>query len=327
MKRNVIPVLLLCLICLLGCQPQEPEPEPPARMAICFRQQSESTAAEYTRQVEQALKGTGYEVLVADAKNDQSRQNTQVSGFITGGVKLLVVEPVMVSAAGDMLAQAKAAGIPVLFIGREPDAEVLQQWDKTCYVGCDQELASREQGSVLLQVPDRGDVNGDGVVTYVVIGGPADDLDAQARTQHCIDLLAEANVSVACLETGCGDWTDESGRRECQRMLSSYGKDIEVVFCNNDTMAVGALDAIREGGRQVGADIYLLGCNAEPEALELISSGALTGTVTTDPALHAKQIAEAAVALLTGQSVQKQYYIAYEGIGRENIESYLKTGS
>lgn len=326
MKLKAIPVLLLCMLCLLGCQKQEEAPEPPARVAVCFRQQSESTMTEYTRQVQSALTGAGYEVLTADAKNDQSKQNTQISEFLSGGVKLLVVEPVMVSAAAEVIAQAKTAGVPVLFIHHEPEQEALQLWEKACYVGCDAELASRKQGEIVLQTPDRGDVNGDGIVSYVVIGGPADDLDAQARTEHCTDLLTEASVAAELLEAGHGDWSGESGQRECQRMLSNYGRDIEVVFCNNDAMAVGALEAIREGGRQVGRDIYLVGCDAMPEALTLVDSGDLTGTVTTDPALHAQQITKAAVALLTGQPVQKQYYIEYEGISRDNVETFLNQG-
>ena len=326
MKLKAIPVLLLCMLCLLGCQKQEEAPEPPARVAVCFRQQSESTMTEYTRQVQSALTGAGYEVLTADAKNDQSKQNTQISGFITDGVKLLVVEPVMVSAAAEVIAQAKAANIPILFINREPEAQDLQLWEKTGYVGCNAELASCEQGHIVLQTPDKGDINGDGIVSYVVISGPADDLDAQARTQHCAELLTEAGVAVELLEAGHGDWSNESGQRECQRLLSCYGKDIEVVFCNNDAMAVGALEAIREGGRQVGRDIYLVGCDAQPEALALVGSGGLTGTVTTDPALHAEQIARVAGALLNGQPVQKQYYIEYEGIGRDNVETFLKQG-
>jgi len=320
MKLKAIPALLMCLLCLLGCSEPE-QPEPPARVAVCFRQQTENT--QYTQQIRASLAGAGYEVLTADAKNDQSKQNTQIADFLSGGVKLLVVEPVMVSAAGEVIAQAKAADVPVLFINREPDEKDLQQWEKTSYVGCNAELAARPQGDIVLHTPDQGDVNGDGTISCVVISGPADDLDAQARTLYCTQLLTEAGLTVDMLESGHGDWSDESGRRECERLLSSYGKDIEVVFCNNDAMAVGALEAIREGGRQVGWDIYLVGCDALPEALELVNNGALTGTVTTDPALHAERVAQVVWALLHGETVHKQYYIEYEGISRDNVETFL----
>ena len=308
MKRNRMLFLLLAAVLVFMLSACNETDEPP-KIGLCLRQGIETN--EGYQAVKEQLTNAGYQLMITDAKNDQSKQNSQISQLIGEKCNLLIVEPVQAAVAGEIVGQAKEAGVPVLFINREPSREVLESWEKVCYVGSNIAQPGFLQGQIVLGLPDNGDINGDGIVTYLVIGGPADNLDAQLHAETCCKALTEQGIQVTRLDAGSGDWTQAGGKRVCEYALSQYGKDIEVVFCNNDAMALGAWTAIQDGGRTVGRDIYLLGIGGEKIALDMVQSGGMTGTVTADLQGLAVQISATVHALLDEFPVEKQCYIDY----------------
>ena len=314
MKHNRMLFLLAAACLLLGLSACTGKNETP-RIGLCLRQGLENDAG--YQAVKEQLTEAGYQVLVEDAKNDQSRQTQQISSLIEEKCDLLIVEPVQTATADQTVAQAREASVPVLFLNNEPSREVLESWERVCYVGSDAAQPGLLQGQIILELPDRGDINGDGIVTYIVIGGPAEHLDTQLRTETCCKALTEQGIEVVRLDAGSGDWTQASGKRVCEYALAQYGKDIEVVFCNNDAMALGAWTAIADGGRTVGKDIYLVGIGAEKVALDMVQSGGMTGTVSDDPQSLGRQTLAAVEALLSGSAVEKCYYIDYVKIACE----------
>lgn len=316
MKHTRITCILLAAVIVFGLPACTQKNETP-KIGLCLQQTADRQA------LKDALTAAGYQVSVTDARNDQSKQDAQIRSFIAEEYDLLIVEPVLTSAARQIVAQSRAADIPVLFINREPAQDALEQWSSVCYIGCDPAQPGLLQGQIILQAPDRGDINGDGIVTYIVISGPEDHIDARLRTESCTAALTRSGIEVTRLAVGCGDWSQSSGKRVCEYALAQYGKDIEVVFCNNDAMALGALSAIQDGGRTVGKDIYLVGIGGDKTALELVSSGSMTGTVAADPQGHAKQVVLTVHALLNGQAVDKQQYINYVKVAQEYAETVL----
>ena len=79
-----------------------------------------------------------------------------------------------------------------------------------------------------------------------------------------------------------GDWDQAKGQQIAQDALTQFGEDVEVIFCNNDAMALGALQAIQASGRKVNEDIYLVGVDALTDAVQNIVDGNFTGTVFND---------------------------------------------
>ena len=95
-------------------------------------------------------------------------------------------------------------------------------------------------------------------------------------------------------------WDQVKGAELVANSLSQYGNDIEVVFCNNDAMALGALQSIQSAGRKVGTDIYLVGVDALTEVVEYVISGDITGTVFNDHFAQSHNAADAAINYITG---------------------------
>lgn len=327
MKNKQLSLLLLALAVILvlalvvGLVSCQNEKENAPKVGLCFRRCDAN--AEYCRLVQETLTQAGYRVSVADALNDQSRQTQQIDGFIQDGYDLLVVEPVMVSTSEQLVAQVKQAQIPVVFVNYEPEGDALEQWDKLSYVGCQEDRHGRSQGELILQTANGGDINGDGTVSCLVISGPEDDMIAQLQAAGCVGVLTGEDRPVSLVATLWGDWTQDSGRKLCADALARYGKDIEVIFCGNDAMAMGTLEAVRSGGWRVGEDFYLVGIDGTEFALQAIQMGNMTGTVAEDLNAQAQQVLAVAQGMLAGETVEKRYYVSCAIVTQENVESFL----
>lgn len=268
--------------------------------------------------------GVTYKVSVQDGKNDQAEQTNQIQNFITAGVDVLIINLVQSSAAQTVLDMCKAADIPVVFINREPEAAVLESWDKACYVGADARQSGTYQGELILSTENKGDINGDGTIKYIMVQGDPENVDAQYRTEFSVKALEDGGMNVELLDIQRGDWDQAKGQEIVANALTLYGNDIEVVFCNNDGMALGAKQAIETAGRIINEDIYLVGVDALEEVVGYIGENKFTGTVFNDYLNQAGTAANVAVNALNGEAMQNNYPVDYVMITSENSATYLE---
>ena len=117
------------------------------------------------------------------------------------------------------------------------------------------------------------------------------------------------------------NWDQTKGQELCANALTSFGDQIEVVFCNNDAMALGAATAIQTAGRVVGEDIYLLGVDALAEAIDLIKAGEMTGTVLNDHIGQSHAAVDVAVKLLNGEEIENYYWVDYVKVDKAYAEA------
>ena len=306
------------------------EPEAPAaggNIGVCIYKFDDAFMTTYRNALQEILEGKGYQVTVVDGNNDQAKQNEQINTFITQGVDALIINPVMTSAADTIIATVKSAGIPTVLINREPTADQMAAYDKLVYVGCDAAQSGTFQGELILDTPNKGDINGDGKVSYIMIQGDPENIDAQLRTEYSVKALKDAGVEVEQLNLTRGDWDREKGQTICANDLAQFGDKIEVVFCNNDDMAIGALQAIQSAGRKVNEDIYLVGVDALDAALNEVSNGNMTGTVLNDANGQAAGAVAEMEKLLGGatySSGNQSVYVDYVKVTPDNVKDFMK---
>ena len=154
-------------------------------------------------------------------------------------------------------------------------------------------------------------MNGDGVVKYVMIQGDPENPDAQYRTEFSIKALKDAGIQVEELVNQVGNWATDKGQEIAASALTQYGTDIDVIFCNNDGMALGAAAAINAAGRKVGEDILLLCVDALDECQEMVKNGEMTGTVLNDHIGQSHKAVDVAVKLLNGETIDNYYWVDY----------------
>lgn len=261
--------------------------------------------------------GVTYEVTVMDGKNDQAEQTNQIQNFIASGVDVIIANLVQSSAAASVISLCKEADIPVIFINREPTADDLALWDKIAYVGADARQSGTFQGEIINETSNKGDINGDGKIGYVMVVGDPENVDAQYRTEFSIKAVTDAGMQVEKLVEQRGDWDQAKGQEIVAQALTQFDKNVEVVFCNNDAMALGAYQAIESAGRVVGEDIYLVGVDALDEAVSLVNEGKMTGTVLNDANGQSHKAAEVAAMVVNGEPIEKNYTVDYVKVIKE----------
>ena len=281
-----------------------------ATIGICIYQFADNFMTLYRADLEEYLGELGYSVTIMDGKNDQSTQTEQINTFLQQGQTIVdTVSP---------------SNIPIVFINREPDKSVLDSYpDKCCYVGADARQSGTYQGELILETDTQGDINGDGTVTYIMCKGDPENIDAQYRTEYSIKALEDAGKTVNCLYEYLDNWDQTLAQQDVANALAQYGDQIEVVFCNNDAMALGALQSIQQAGRTVGTDIYLVGVDALADAVQAVLDGNMTGTVLNDDVGQATAATEATRLYVEGEPVEQYYWVDYVKVTPENAADYL----
>ena len=336
MKKTL--AILLAAILMLSCFGFASAEAKTYKVGVSIYQYTDNFMTLYRNEIEAYFKtletdDVKYEITITDGKNDMAEQTNQVRNFITQGMDLIILNLVQTSSADAVIDEIVAAGIPLVLINREPlaydaDGKTLDESyagildnPTVCYVGADARQSGTYQGEMIVALDNKGDINGDGKVSYIMIEGDPENIDAQYRTEFSVKALTDAGIEVECLDDQVGNWDQTKGQELCANALSKYGDKIEVVFCNNDGMALGAETAIEAAGRKVGEDIYLLGVDALPEAIDLIKEGNMTGTVLNDHIGQSHAAVDVAVKLLNGEAIENYYWVNYVKVDKAYVDA------
>ena len=333
MKKFVALAMVLCLTLLCGIASAQTY-----KVGVSIYQFTDNFMTLYRNEIENYFKSletddVKYEITMADGKNDMAEQTNQIQNFITQGMDVIILNLVQTSSADALIDQIVAADIPLVLINREPLAydadgktldeayEGILQNPKVCYVGADARQSGTFQGEMVAELENHGDINGDGKISYIMIEGDPENIDAQYRTEFSVKALTDAGYTVECLDDQVGNWDQTKGQELCANALTKYGADVEVVFCNNDAMALGAATAIQTAGRKVGEDIYLLGVDALEEAVQLVKDGEMTGTVLNDHIGQSHAAVDVAVKLLNGEDIDNYYWVDYVKVNKAYVDA------
>ena len=292
------------------------------KVGVAIYQFDDNFMTLYRNELESYLKSletdtVKYDITIVDGKNDMATQSDQIKTFITQGMDVIICNLVQTSSAETIIDEVVAANIPLVLINREPLGETDESYagildnPYVCYVGADARQSGTFQGEIVLNLPDKGDINGDGKVSYVMIEGDPENVDAQYRTEYSIKALTDAGMKVECLVDQVGMWATDKGQEIAANALSQHGDAVEVIFCNNDGMALGAAAAIEAAGRKVGEDIYLLGVDALEECQQMVAEGTMTGTVLNDHIGQSHTAVDVANKALNGEAIDNYYWVDY----------------
>ena len=312
--KKILAVLLALILVLGVTSAFADEMKKPIKVGVTIYQFNDNFMTLYRTELQKYLEETyGAQVTVVDGKNDQTEQTNQINSFIADGVDVLIINMVQATSSAAVTELAKEAGIPVIYINREPSEEDMGLWEgKICYVGADASQSGSFQGKIVYDFNDaHGDLNGNGKVDYVMIMGDPENPDARLRTEYSVKYLTDNGVEVNKLFEQRGDWMQENGQQLAATALAQFGKEIDVIFCNNDAMALGAYQAIKEAGRKVNEDILLLGVDALDEVVEMIKNGEMTGSCVNDHIGQSHLAADLAIKAAMGEMLHTYYWVDY----------------
>lgn len=278
-------------------------------------------------------------IIQENADRNQTTQNKQVESFIEAGCDVICVNLVDRTDATGTIDRAKAADIPVLFFNRELVPEDLQRWDRLYYVGAPALDSGMLQGQLVAdrctQDFEAVDRSGDGVVQYVMLEGEAGHQDSIVRTEASVNRVIASGFALERLERGAADWNRAQAEGLMTRWLEQHAGQIEVVFANNDEMALGAVAALRKLEVPRTQWPMVVGIDGTPYGLAAVESGDMAGTVYNDAQGQAEALLELALSLAeTGQPPAdmeldegKYRRLDYHSITTANVQEYLEVAS
>lgn len=259
------------------------------------------------RNIEKLIDGKA-NLIMNDSQNSQATQNDQVDVMLNKGAQVLAINLVDPQAAQTIIDKAKAKNVPVVFFNKEPNLQTMNSYDMTWYVGTKSEESGDMQGQVVVdtwKANPAWDRNGDGIIQYALLKGEPGHPDAEARTSHVTMYVTNNGLKVQKLEEQTAMWDTAKAKDIVDAWITKYGNKIEYIFCNNDAMALGALQAVQAQGYNMGDSnkfIPIVGVDAIPDMLNEIKKGTVVGTVLNDALNQAKATVDISLNVATGKA-------------------------
>ena len=337
-SRSRLSLLLALLLLLPSCGGEEEDGI--LRIGVTLYSQDDtfissmSQSLEQLAQEEESRIGQKIILFISDSRHNQTTQMDQVDRFLARGCDILCVNMVDRTGAAVIVDKAEAEGVPLIFFNRQPVDEDIQRWEHTYYVGASAQESGTLEGELVLNAwtsdPARWDRNGDGVVQYVMLEGEPGHQDALLRTEYAIQTIADGGVEVERLARDTANWNRAQASARTARWLEEFGGQVEVILSNNDDMALGAIDALKETERPLEDWPMVVGIDATKPALEALEAGELYGTVFNDAQGQAKAMLDLALALYHGEdpaqavALEEEHYVwlPYLPVTRENLARF-----
>ncbi|CCY33466.1 monosaccharide ABC transporter substrate-binding protein CUT2 family (TC 3.A.1.2.-) [Ruminococcus sp. CAG:60] len=288
---------------------------------------------EYAADKEEAT-GVAINVEVMDASQSQLTQNEQVKSLIEKGCDVICVNLVDRTEPTTITDLAENKQVPIIFFNRELVAEDLERWSELYYVGADALQSGVLEGELAanaFKTNAKMDKNGDGICQYVVLEGEAGHQDSIVRTEHSVNTLIENGVEAEKLGYAMANWNRAQAQTKTAALLTQFSGKIELIIANNDDMALGAIDALRDS--QIPREDWpgVVGIDGTNAGLLAVENGEMLGTVYNDKEGQAREMLNLAFAIATNGDKDsiplidgKYVRTPYHKVTQENVEDYKK---
>ncbi|NRA88560.1 MAG: sugar ABC transporter substrate-binding protein [Rhizobiales bacterium] len=254
------------------------------------------------------------DLQVEDAQNDVGKQLNQIQNFIASGVDAIIVNPVDTDATVAMSKAAEAAGVPLVYVNREP-VNVDTMPDNQAFVASNEIVSGTLQAFEVCKL-----LGGQGNV--VVMMGELSNQAAVQRTADVHDVFKlPMCAGIKIVEEQTANWSRVQGADLITNWLSA-GVEFDAVIANNDEMAIGAIQGLKAAGISMD-DVVIAGIDATQDALAAIKAGDQDLTVFQNAAAQGSGALDAAVALAAGKSVAQKLYVPFELVTPVNLANYM----
>lgn len=288
---------------------------------------------EYAADKEEAT-GVAINVELMDASQSQLTQNEQVKSLIEKGCDVICVNLVDRTEPTAITDLAESKQVPIIFFNRELVAEDLERWSELYYVGADALQSGVFEGELAanaFKTNAKMDKNGDDICQYVVLEGEAGHQDSIVRTEYSVNTLIENGVEAEKLGYAMANWNRAQAQTKTAALLTQFDGKIELIIANNDDMALGAIDALRDS--QIPREDWpgVVGIDGTNAGLLAVENGEMLGTVYNDKEGQAREMLNLAFAIATNGDKDsiplidgKYVRTPYHKVTQENVEDYKK---
>ncbi|SCP97423.1 substrate-binding domain-containing protein [Anaerobium acetethylicum] len=248
----------------------------------------------------------GVELKIYDGNYDPSTQISQIETMISDGVDGIVLNPQDAEALAVGVDKAVAAGIPVVGVNTRVKSDKL-----TSYVGSQDVYAGELETQYIV------DLIGD-TFNCVIIEGPLGQ-SAQIERREGIQNILDKNTGIKVLAEKTANWSRSESMTIMENWLNAFD-NVDAVIAENDEMALGAREAIKAKG----LDIPVIGVDGITDALNAVESGDMVASIFQDGAGQGSKAVEVLINAINGETVDKEYWIDFEPVTKDNVAEFKK---
>ena len=256
----------------------------------------------------------GIDLKFADAQGKPENQIRAVRSFVTQGVDVIIIAPIVTTGWEPVLREAKQAKIPVIVMDRT--VEVSDESLYACFIGSD----FAEEGHMAADWLARH-ANGKGRI--LELQGTTGSAPANERRRAFAEGIAKY-PDLKVIDSQSGDFRREGGKEVMESFLKKHGRNFDIVYAHNDDMALGAIQAIEAAGLKPGKDVMIVSIDAVREGVEAVVAGKINCVVECNP-LFGPKAYDAAAKLALGQPVPRKQFNKDELFDSTNAAAALPT--
>lgn len=240
---------------------------------------------------------------VADAQDDAARQADDIQNFISQNVDAILINPVDSKAVVTSIKAANSANIPVILIDRGSEGG-----DVLTTVASDNVAAGKMAAEFAVKEL------GEKAKTFELSGVPG----ASATVDRGKGFNDIAKTKLDILSSQSANFDRAKALNTAQNMIQG-NKDVQVIFAQNDEMALGAAQAAKSAGLK---DVMIIGIDGQPDAHDAIKKGDITATIAQQPAKMGEIAVQAAIDHYQGKKVEKSTVSPIYLVKKDNVDKY-----
>ncbi|CAN5706985.1 substrate-binding domain-containing protein [soil metagenome] len=262
---------------------------------------------------QEAANYSNVEVLVTNADGDVEKLTSDIEDLIARGVDGIVLSGAFIEAAPAALVAIQQAGIPVVMVDR-----LLKGGEYTSWVGPDNRAIGEQTGQFIVD-----QLGGTGKLG-VIRGGPADNTIGSDRTDGMLSQVEGTDIEVITFPDFAG-WSTDGGFAAAETLLAQ-NPDLDAIFCENDSMCLGAQKVIEEQG--LADQVFVVGVDGQKEALvEIIEDGVYKATGLNNSDQIGRAGFNRLMAILAGAEAEKDTVLPSPLITIENVQRFYDPDS
>jgi methyl-galactoside transport system substrate-binding protein len=292
----------------------------------------------------EADKMTGIALDMQDGENDVTKTTNKLEAALTKGTDAVAICAPDTESTNSLMLKCKDESVPVVFFNMMPTEDTMKAYDKAWYVGAEASESGAMCAQALINYWNANtavaDKNGDGKLQLAVLQGEIGNNDVILRTAAYEDTLKAQGIDYEIVAMDTANWDKGQALDKMNAWITAYGIDgIEGVLCNNDGMAMGAVQAALNNGYNTGDPakfLPIVGIDATVEALQAMKDGSLLGTVLNDRTNQSIAVINVLKAAIAGTPVTedvvgvpckvdgKYIWIPYQIVDSTNLEAVLQ---
>ena len=322
MKKKILATMLtlaLAAATLVGCGAKEETPAADTSaetetendgytIGLSMNTQTNPFFVTVAEGVQAAADEHGIELIITDAQDDPAIQQKDIENLITKKPDAIIVDTCDSDAIISSIEACNEAGIPVFTMDREANGG-----EVVAHIGFDAIRSGKLAGQFLVDA-----LNGEGKI--VELQGILGTNVAQNRSEG-FNMIMDENPGMEIVACQTADFDRATGMSVMENILQA-NQEIDGLYCANDEMLLGALEAIEAAGRL--DEIIMCGCDALDETVQAIKDGRVEATIAEPPFFLGKAILNCAFDHLNGEEVEAYVILDNQLVTSENVEE-LKT--